>query len=213
MFWSTSRSNASKTHNHPTCRSGKVPQDNNKNARMSESSRTSMRCFNWCWTEPHNKTCRHEEPIKYRALKFAYNDFNLSYDVLRDKADVPPMYVRRLRVMMTEMYTISNDLWPKYIHDLFRVRTSKHYLRNSRTITQPKLKTVRYGMNSFMYKGAKIWNTLNNDVKGADNIKEFTKLINTSNCSYYPTCNCSYCKLWVLRRILVLYSSTHFIVG
>ena len=53
-------------------------------------------------------------------------------------------------------------------------------------------------MNSFMYQGAKIWNTLNNDVKGADNIKAFTKLINTW---YGPTCNCSYCKLCVLKII------------
>ena len=55
---------------------------------------------------------------------------HISYDVLRDKADVLLMYVHRLRVMMTEMYKISNDLQPKYIHDLFTVKTSKHYLRN-----------------------------------------------------------------------------------
>ena len=53
------------------------------------------------------------------------------------------MYVHRLRVMMTEMYIISTDLGPIYIHDLFTVKASKHYLRNSHKITQPKFKTVR----------------------------------------------------------------------
>ena len=86
----------------------------------------------------------------------------------------------------------------RYIHDLFTVKTSKHHLRNSRIINQPKFKTVRYGINSFMYQGAKLWNTMNNDVKGSDNFKEFIKRINTW---YGPTCNCSYCKLYILRRM------------
>ena len=54
--------------------------------------------------------------LQYRSLKCVYNDVNLSYDVLRDKADVPLVYVHILRVMMTEMYTISIDLGPKYKH-------------------------------------------------------------------------------------------------
>ena len=75
------------------------------------------------------------------------------------------MYVHRLRVMTTEMYKISNDLGPKYIYDLCTVKTSKHHLRNSRIINQPKFKMVRNGMNSFISPVAKLWNTMNNDAK------------------------------------------------
>ena len=68
VFWSTSRAKSSKTHNHPTNKSDKIPQNNNNNSRMSESSRTNMRCVNYYKQNHTTKTCRHKEPIKCAVI-------------------------------------------------------------------------------------------------------------------------------------------------
>ncbi len=44
-------------------------------------------------------------------------------------------------------------------------------------VTQPKCNIVSYGLNSFRYKGPKIWNSLPNYVKEAISLSEFKFLI------------------------------------
>ena len=59
------------------------------------------------WYFCNSNDMKKVEKLQYRSLKFVYNGCSLLYDVLRDKADVPLMYVHRLTVMMTEMYKVS----------------------------------------------------------------------------------------------------------
>ena len=41
----------------------------------------------------------------------------------------------------------------------------------------PKVNTTKYGLNSFTYKGAKSWNSLDNTQRSAESLQKFMKLI------------------------------------
>ncbi len=56
---------------------------------------------------------------------------------------------------------------------------------------QPKCNTVSYGLNSFRYKGPKIWNFLPNYTKEAISLSEFKFLIKSWD---RPTCFCNLCQ-------------------
>ena len=54
-------------------------------------------------------------------------------------------------------------------------------IRDSFRAVQPKVRTTRYGLNSLKYNGAKIWNSLSVNIKGAISLSNFKCLINKWN--------------------------------
>ncbi len=67
-----------------------------------------------------------------------------------------------------------------------------HYnLRSTISLKQPKCNTIAYGLNSFWYKGAKIWNDLPNKIKNSI-IFEFKNQIEKWQ---GPKCLCNMCTI------------------
>ncbi len=73
------------------------------------------------------------------------------------------LYIGYLRNMATEIFKALRGSTPIYIRDLFEEKDKIYNLCSTVSLKQPKCNTVTYGLNSFRYKGAKIWNdTLKN---------------------------------------------------
>ncbi len=62
--------------------------------------------------------------------------------------------------MATEIFKALHSSTPIYIRDLFEEKDKIYDLHSTISLKQPKCNT--YGLNSFRYKGAKIWNDLPN---------------------------------------------------
>ena len=75
----------------------------------------------------------------------------------------------------TMMYKSLNDLAPQYLSDLF-VRLSDFHtreLRNTKNdLAVPLMRTVS-GQKAFSYRGTKVWNKFNNDIKEAPSVYSF----------------------------------------
>ena len=111
------------------------------------------------------------EKIQERALRFVYSDFTSSYDDLLKKGNHQTLYLSRLRNIAIEVYKICNGYSPKYLCDLIETKSTPYNIRSKHNLIQPKCKTVTYGLNSFRYKGPKIWNQLPNQLKDAISLK------------------------------------------
>ncbi len=83
------------------------------------------------------------------------------------------LYIGRLRNMATEIFNALHRSTPIYIRDLFEEKDKIYNLRSTVSLKQPKCNTVTYGMNSFRYKSAKIWNDLPNKIKNSIILTEF----------------------------------------
>ncbi len=77
-----------------------------------------------------------------------------------------------------------------YIRDLFEERDQIYNLRSTVSLKQPKCNTVTYGLNSFRYKGAKIWSDLPNKTKNSITLAEFKNQIKKWQ---GPKCLCNMC--------------------
>ena len=155
--------------------------------------------FNYCplvWYFCSIEDMKKMEKIQERALRFIYNDFKSTYTELRCIAERPLLYVQRQRNLMVEVYKIINKLGPLYLHNMFTVKESNYNFRNMLALEQPKYNTVKYGFNSVIYQGAKLWNMLGNEVKQVDTLKEFKWLIKSWE---GPNCNCSACTFCSLK--------------
>ena len=62
--------------------------------------------------------------------------------------------------MASEVFKIVNERSPEYIQNLVSIKDSTYTFRNERTAEIPRGKTTRYGLKSFRFEAARIWNSL-----------------------------------------------------
>ncbi len=162
-------------------------------ARMTVYKSFILSNFNFCpliWHFCGIGNTRKLEKIQKRALRFVLQDFTSSYSELLQKANMPTLYLSRLRQIATEVYKAMNNIGPDYVKDIFNVKENPYNMRNTRPLIQPNYNTVTYGRNSIKYKGAMIWNKLPNDIKEALSLKQFKNMIKKWE---GPSCTCNMC--------------------
>ena len=72
-----------------------------------------------------------------------------------------------------------NNLSPIFMKDYFLQKTTTHNLRIQNPLLIRKVKTTTYGIKSLSFQGPRIWNSLPDEIKTAQNAKQFKNLIKT----------------------------------
>ena len=84
--------------------------------------------------------------------------------------------------MATEVFKIRNTISPTYIQDLVKEKISNYNFRNKKQVEIPKVNSKRYGMKSFRFEAAQVWNSLPNEMRLAENFNQFKRLLRTWDC-------------------------------
>ena len=113
------------------------------------------------------------ERLQERALRFVYNDKVSSYEELLTKGDFLSLSMYRIYFLAIEVFKCFKGLNPEYLNELFEKKHISYNLRNSDLIVQQKFDTKTHGYKSFSYFGAKVWNTLPQDLKNSESISSF----------------------------------------
>ncbi len=79
--------------------------------------------------------------------------------------------------MATEIFKVLHGSTPIYIRDLFEEKDKIYNLHSTVSLKQPKCNKVTYGLKSFRYKDAKIWNDLPIKIKNSIALAEFKNQI------------------------------------
>ena len=149
--------------------------------------------FNYCSTVWHfssKRKIKMMEKIQERALRFVFNDYISEYDVLLLRVNKVSLQRQRLKNIIIFVYKCVNNMQPSYLNSLFIVKHFKYSLRNDILLVQPKMNTVKNGINSILYHGSKMWNLLPPFIKNAPNVNRFKLLLKKYN---EPLCRCPHC--------------------
>ena len=84
----------------------------------------------------------------------------------------------RLRFLAIEMYKCVNKLNPQFMNEMFIAHPVTYDLRDSSRLEQPSFNTLSFGYKSFMYYGAKLWNSLPPNVKQSESFSTFKRSLN-----------------------------------
>ena len=136
--------------------------------------------FNYCplaWHFCSMSSTNKMEKVQERALRFINNDFTSSLQDLLSSTSTVPLHVRRMKQMATEVFKIVNDMSPEYIKDLITIQNSSYDFRRENQASIPQVKSTRYGLSSFRYEAARIWNCLPNDLRKAESFPQFGRLL------------------------------------
>ena len=143
--------------------------------------------WHFCSAKSTNKI----EKIRERALRFIRNDHVSSYNDLLLKSQRCTMHVSRLRSLSMEIF---KNLNPSFMKDIFQIRTCNYSSQNPNNPTHYRPNQVTFGTNSLRILGPQIWNCLPDELKSADNLNIFKRLITQWD---GPTCNCNACRFIV----------------
>ena len=105
------------------------------------------------------------ERIQERALRFMYSYHSSSYNELLERYGAGTLELNRLRVMYTEIYKILNGIAPSCMQSLFVLNQSRYSSGRPLDLRIPRVNQTTYGLNSFRYEGAELWNSLPDDIK------------------------------------------------
>ena len=65
------------------------------------------------------------------------------------------------------------ETMPKYRRGIFQMRNTERNLRGSRKLVIPYVNTTTYGLHSFRYTFANMWNNLTEDLRSLTSLNEF----------------------------------------
>ena len=153
--------------------------------------------FNYCpltWHFCSVTNTNKVERIQERALRFIYDDHSSSYEDLLSKSNLPSLKLRRIRFIALETFKILHKESPTFLHDLVSYKNNSYNFRYQNTAEVPRTRTTRYGLQSFSYRAATIWNSLPNEAREMSNFNQFRNFINIWD---GPDCRCNACRTQV----------------
>ena len=129
------------------------------------------------------------EKILYKGLRYVFNDYESSYDVLLKKAEMDSIGLLREKTILCTMYKCKSDQGPLYLRELFML--SKRPSRDGQRFVIPNARTTHYGLHSLRFLGPKLWNALSREVKELDSLSKFKNSLKNYNGN---ACKCAICK-------------------
>ena len=153
-----------------------------------------MSNFSYCplvWMFSSVSSLKKIENLQKRALRFLYNDYEISYDELLLKLNRATMNVNRLRILFTEIYKTINSLNPEFMRELFSLRETSRLVREKYMLNLniPVHNQVTFGSKSLRVFKPKVWNNLPYHIKSSENRESFRMIITWND----TRCNC---KVW-----------------
>ena len=144
--------------------------------------------FNYCpliWNYSSAKSKNKIEQVQKRALNFL--KYHLDEELLFEPGN-SSMEVKRLRVLLIEIFKTLNGLNPAYMKNIFYRSTNRNSERLKFNIKTQRYNQVKFGKNSLRVLGPILWNSLPNNIKSLQSIivfKKFIKSWGNFGCPHY----------------------------
>ena len=79
------------------------------------------------------------------------------------------IHERNIQALTIEIYKTTHDISPGMMSEIFKPKQNTHSIRNQ-SLLYPNPQTVIYGLNTFGYKGSRIWGKLPSKIQNADSL-------------------------------------------
>ena len=149
--------------------------------------------FNYCplvWFFTSRESINKIDKIQERALRFVLKDHTSNYKNLLLKSGFDSFRIYAVKSLVIELFKILEGMTPNYLSELFGKADTPYDTRDKFKLIQPLKRTTTYGLRSFQYYGAHVWNMLPVNIKAAQSLREFKSLIRSWP---GPTCSCQLC--------------------
>ena len=123
------------------------------------------------------KNTQYVEKFQGRGLRIILNDYQSNYKALLESSGRELMYISRLKKPACFVYKSYDNTGPGLTNDIFIKKDIHYNLRDNSRVEQPLCSMTRYGLNTIVYQGASLWNSLPYDLKNCIDAKSFQNMI------------------------------------
>ena len=102
------------------------------------------------------------EKIQERSLRILCIDYTSSYEELLRNTGLSTLLLNRLKCLLLETFKTIRHINAECLHGIFKTHVVPYELR-TKNLVQPERKSTTYGLRSFSYLGARLWNNLVKD--------------------------------------------------
>jgi hypothetical protein len=132
------------------------------------------------------------DKLQERALRIIFKDYEMSYPELLTECDMSTLYVQRLRKIVIMVHKIIHDNAKPFPNDFFKFKPVLYDFRSQNMLDKVSCNTSKYGINSFLFQGATLWNSLSNEARFCENVLDLKSYLVKWN---GPECSCGSCLL------------------
>ena len=146
------------------------------------------------WMFHSRKQNLHINRIHERALRVACKDHNSSFDELLEQDNSCKIHHRNLQKLVTEIFKVKMNLAPEIMKEVFEIVEGPDTLRNELKLKSRKIHSVRRGIETASFVGARIWNSLPSDLNQCKSLELFKLKVK----NWVPeNCPCKLCKTYL----------------
>jgi hypothetical protein len=152
-----------------------------------------MSNLNYCapvWTFSSKASEEKLECIQKRALRYIFKDYEHDYHDMLRIYDFPSIKLKRLRILVCEVFKCVKKLCPEYLWSVFE---ENRVSRRDNMLVLSQWNTVRNGFLSFHYYGARLYNQLPPEMRAMEAIEPFKNALKNWK---GPTCKCDKCSIY-----------------
>ena len=129
--------------------------------------------------------------IHKRALQIQQLRFNQSFEELLEQSGDFTIHTKHLQYLLIEIYKSLNKLNPNFMWKLFEKKVTKYSLKSIDTLRLKSTNTMKFGLNSIIFRGSILWNSIPNDIKMSSNLSEFKQKVKLWD---GQSCTCLSCR-------------------
>ena len=129
-----------------------------------------------------------------RSLRTVYNDTSSKCQELLQRNRSVSIHHKNIQTLTTEVFKVVNTFCPPIMKTFFDFRENRHNIRKFHEMRQQKLTTVRYGLETALYRAPQLWSLVAADLKSLPNVNLFKSKIKHWECT---ECPCKLCKTYL----------------
>ena len=88
-------------------------------------------------------------------------------------ANETTIHIRNLKFLLTEVYKFLDSLSPPIMNEVFQTNDCPYDLRNPRILASKHKSTIKYGINTIVFKGPQIWQNIPIEIRNSESLSLF----------------------------------------
>ena len=132
--------------------------------------------------------------IHERSLRTVYNDTSSTFQELLQHNKSISIHYKNIQTLTTEVFKVVNNICPPIMKTFFDFRENRYNIRKFQEMRQQKVRTIRYGLETALYRTPQLWSLVPAVLKSLPNVNLFKSKIKHWQCT---ECPCQFSKTYL----------------
>ena len=115
--------------------------------------------------------------IHERSLRTVYNDTSSTFQELLKRNRSVSIHHNDIQILTTEVFKVMNNACPPIMKTFFDFKENRYSIRKFQEMRQQTVRTVRYGLETALYRTPQLRSLVPTDLKSAPNVIQFKSKI------------------------------------